>query len=108
MNVETNHSDLRVKEQQGKTFTREEREELCLCEVARGEGGSMKWGFERKSTILSSPLRKVTKHASKDCLGPPVCIVGFSVFSVKTQQPRSRKIKSWINPRLMRYCVSMA
>lgn len=48
-----------------------------------------------------------TQYMSKNCLGPPICIVRLSVYSLKTQQPRSGKMNSWINPRLELCCASM-
>lgn len=44
--------------------------------------------------------KSLTQYLSKNRLGPPLCIVQLSVFSVKTQQPRSGKTNSWIKSRL--------
>lgn len=51
MSTNTNYSDLRVNEQQGEAFTREEGKNSCMCMVAVG-GELVKWGFEEKSADL--------------------------------------------------------
>lgn len=64
---------------------------------------------KEKVLLRNHPLGKsLTQYLSKNHLGPPLCIVRLSVFSVKTQQPRSGKTNSWIKSRLKLCCANIA